>query len=92
MEKRFRNCSGPQVRDLRIAASLTQEELAAKLQLAGLHSVDRVTVAKIESRIRSVFDYELAVIAKVLGTDQASLMPTPEQLKSELDSLIEGQR
>ncbi len=75
-----------------MAASLTQEELAAKLQLAGLHSVDRVTVAKIESQIRSVFDYELAVISKVLGTDQASLMPTPEQLKCELQSLIEGRR
>jgi len=69
-----------------MAAGLTQEELAAKLQLAGLHSADRVTVAKIESQIRSVFDFELAVIAKVLGTDPASLMPTPEKLKGELDS------
>jgi transcriptional regulator with XRE-family HTH domain len=75
-----------------MAAGLTQEQLAAKLQLAGLHSADRVTVAKIESQIRSVFDYELAVIAKVLKTDPASLMPAPEKLKKDLDALIDGQR
>ena len=75
-----------------MAAGLTQEQLAAKLQLAGLHSADRVTVAKIESRIRSVFDYELVMIAKVLGTDPASLMPAPEKLKKDLDALIDGQR
>ena len=75
-----------------MAAGLTQEQLAAKLQLAGLHSADRVTVAKIESRIRSVFDYELVMIAKVLGTDPASLMPSPEKLKKDLDALIDGKR
>ena len=75
-----------------MAAGLTQEELAAKLQLAGLHSLDRVTVAKIESQIRSVFDFELVMIAKVLGTDPAALMPTPEKLKKDLDALIDGQR
>lgn len=75
-----------------MAAGLTQEELAAKLQLAGLHSADRVTVAKIESQIRSVFDFELAVIAKVLGSDPTALVPPPERLRNELDALIEGQR
>ena len=92
MEQRFRNCSGPKVRELRMAAGLTQEELAAKLQLAGLHSADRVTVAKIESQIRSGFDFELAVIAKVLGSDPTALVPPPETLRKELDALIEGQR
>lgn len=75
-----------------MAAGLTQDELAAKLQLAGLHSVDRVTIAKIESQIRSVFDFELMMIAKALGTDTVSLMPSPDQLKKDLDDLIEGQR
>lgn len=75
-----------------MAAGLTQEQLAAKLQLAGLHSADRVTVAKIESQIRSVFDFELVMIAKVLKTDPASLMPSPEKLKKDLDALIDGQR
>ena len=46
--------------------NLTQEELATKLQLAGL-DLDRIAVAKIEARIRSVFDYELAVIAHLLA-------------------------
>ena len=80
------------MRDLRMAAGLTQEELAAKLQLAGLHSVDRVTVAQIEWQIRSVFDYELALIARVLGAGPEALIPPPENIKKDLDALIEGQR
>lgn len=71
---------------------MTQDQLAAKLQLASLHSADRVTVAKIESRIRSVFDFELVMIARVLATDVASMMPSPEKLKKDLVALINGQR
>lgn len=92
MEQRFRNCIGPQVRTLRMAGDLTQEQLAAKLQLAGLHSVDRVAVAKIESQIRSVYDFEMVVIAQVLGADISSLLPPIKKLKAELDSLIDGRR
>ena len=92
MEQRFRNCIGPQVRDLRVAAGLTQEQLAAKLQLAGLHSVDRVAVAKIESQIRSAFDFEVAVIAQVFGVDASELLPAAKSLKPELDDLIKGRR
>ncbi|MCH7225099.1 hypothetical protein MLD59_03080 [Verrucomicrobiaceae bacterium E54] len=75
-----------------MAGGLTQEQLAAKLQLAGLHSVDRVAVAKIESQIRSVFDFELAVIAQVLGVDASALLPPVKALKADLDDLIEGRR
>lgn len=92
MNKRFRNCIGSQMRDLRKARELTQEELAAKLQLAGLHSLDRVAVAKIETQIRSVFDYEMAIIAQVMGVEMAELMPSIERLKKDLDSLIKGLR
>lgn len=80
------------MRDLRKARELTQEELAAKLQLAGLHSLDRVAVAKIETQIRSVFDYEMAIIAQVMGVEMAELMPSIERLKKDLDSLIKGLR
>jgi transcriptional regulator with XRE-family HTH domain len=75
-----------------MAAGLTQEQLAAKLQIAGLHSMDRVAVAKIESQIRSLFDFELALFARVLETDPASLLPSRKALQNDLDSLIEGQR
>ena len=69
---------------------LTQDQLAAQLQLAGLHSIDRVGLAKIESRLRSAFDYEVAVIAAVLAVDPVELMPTKRSLKEELDALITG--
>lgn len=71
---------------------LTQEQLAAKLQLAGLHSIGRVAVAKIETQIRSVFDFELTLIARVLRVDMASLFPSQKTLKDDLDALIQGRR
>lgn len=90
MAKRFRNCVGPQVRALRKQKGLTQDQLAARLQLAGLHSFDRVTVAKIESQIRSVFDFELLAMAGVLGVSAEQLSPSRQDLKKSLDALIRG--
>jgi transcriptional regulator with XRE-family HTH domain len=71
---------------------LTQDQLAARLQLAGLHSCERVTVAKIESQIRSVYDYELAVLAQVLGVVADEILPSTRQLKTSLDELIAGEQ
>ena len=68
---------------------MTQEELAAKLQLAG-PDLDRIAVAKIEARIRSVFDYELAVIAHVLAVFTNDLLPRSATLIKELPSLRRG--
>ncbi|MEQ1843543.1 MAG: helix-turn-helix domain-containing protein [Verrucomicrobiales bacterium] len=92
MARRFRNCSGPQIRAGRIAKGLTQEQLAARLQLAGLHNIDRLGVAKIESQLRSVFDFELPVIAAELGVEPSMLLPPIRKLKSDLDDLIAGER
>lgn len=92
MSRRYRNCIGPRVRELRMKKGLTQEQLAARLQLSGLHSLDRVAVAKIESQLRSVFDYELAMIARELGADPEKFIPTPRTLKLDLDNLISGKR
>lgn len=92
MAKRFRNCIGPQVRTLRKEKGLTQDQLAARLNLAGLHTFDRVTVAKVESQIRSIFDFEAIVIAEVLGVTVEKLSPTKRELKKSLDELIAGGR
>lgn len=89
---RFRNCIGPRLRGLRTARKLTQEALSARLQLAGLHNWDRVTVAKVESRLRSVYDYELAILCEVLAVDSSKLMLPRSVLESELDDLIRGMR
>lgn len=89
--KRFRNAVGPQIRKLRTQRNLSQDALAAKLQLAGL-DLDRISVAKIEMQIRSVFDYELAVIADVLEVTMDDLRPPRLRLKNLLPALIAGKR
>ncbi len=91
MAKRFRNAVGPQIRKLRVERKWTQDQLAARLQLAGL-DFDRVTVAKVESQIRSVFDFELVVVADVLGAPAADLLPSFNHLEAELDALVAGKR
>ena len=92
MPRRFRNSVGPSVRRLRVERELTQDQLAARLTLAGLENADRVWVAKVEAQIRSVFDYELAVIAAVLGVKADELLPTGKALKRDLSALQEGER
>lgn len=92
MARRFRNCIGPRVRRLRMDRGWTQDDLAAKLLLAGLHGFDRVAVAKIESRLRSAFDYETAVIARVFGVSTDDLMPGRSALDKDLEDLITGER
>tara|TARA_R110002096_G_scaffold342549_2_gene535530 strand:+ start:1559 stop:1840 length:282 start_codon:yes stop_codon:yes gene_type:complete len=91
MAKRFRNAIGPQMRKLRFNRDWTQDQLAAKLQLAGLE-FDRVAVAKIESQIRSVYDFELVVIAQVLGVALVDLLPSFSELDSDLSDLVAGRQ
>ncbi|MDF1658761.1 MAG: hypothetical protein P1U58_14195 [Verrucomicrobiales bacterium] len=57
-----------------------------------LHSLDRVAVAKIESQIRSVLDFELAILASELGVHPDALLPSLRSLKPDLDDLIAGKR
>ena len=71
---RGRNIVGPQVRKMRMAQDWSQGQLAIRLQLAGL-DVSRSGVAKIESRLACVEDYELFYLAKVFGVGFASLFP-----------------
>ncbi|HEX9628100.1 MAG TPA: helix-turn-helix transcriptional regulator [Acidiferrobacterales bacterium] len=59
------NLVGPQVRHLREAQNMTQEELTARCNLVGLN-ISRSTLAKIESRVRRVTDQEAALLAKAL--------------------------
>ena len=52
------NASGPQIKALREAAGLSQEQLAAKVQLAGLN-LNQKAISRIETGDRVVPDYEL---------------------------------
>ena len=56
------NLVGPAIRKARLAAKLTQGDLAARLQVRGM-KIDRAGVAKIELKLRQVSDVELRIIA-----------------------------
>ena len=67
-----KNVIGPTIRKLRNHHGLTQDALAAKLQVAGWDCT-RSWLAKIEARQVSVKDFELLFIAKALGVSLPEL-------------------
>lgn len=56
---------GKNIRDLREAAGMTQEELSAKLQLCGC-DITRSAVAKIEVGQRHLYPDEIILIKEIL--------------------------
>lgn len=66
---RFRevhNISGAQIKALRKKKGLTQDQLVARLQIAGIQ-IDQKAISRIEKGERVVTDYELITIADILG-------------------------
>lgn len=59
------NASGENVRRIREGKKLSQEQLAAWLQLEGLY-INQKAISRIETGERVVADYELLYLAKVL--------------------------
>lgn len=68
IEKRI----GQNVRILREKVGMTQEQLAAKLQLSGC-DITRSAVAKIEVGQRHLYPDEVILIKNILGTDFESI-------------------
>lgn len=68
IEKRI----GQNIRNLREKAKMTQEQLAAKLQLCGC-DITRSAVAKIEVGQRHLYPDEIILIKKILNTDFESI-------------------
>ena len=64
---------GKNIRILREKAGLTQEQLAAKLQLGGC-DITRSAVAKIEVGQRHLYPDELILIRKILNTSFESIL------------------
>ena len=60
------NISGERVREARIRAGMSQDTLAAKIQLSGLQ-MGQMAVSRIETGKRIVPDFELPIIAEALG-------------------------
>lgn len=63
-----KNIVAERVSSARIAASLSQQELASKLQTLGV-SIDQQAISKIERNLRVVTDYEVLCLAKALNVD-----------------------
>ena len=61
-----KNLCGDRVREARARKKITQADLAARLQVAGV-IMERDSVSRIEIGTRFVTDYELAVLSDVLG-------------------------
>lgn len=60
------NISGDRTTKPTPRSGLSQDALAAKLQVAGL-GIGREAISRIETGLRFVTDYELVIFARVLG-------------------------
>jgi transcriptional regulator with XRE-family HTH domain len=69
------NLVGDRVKEARGSTHppITQEELSRRLGKLGV-SIDRAGVAKIETGIRGVLDFELVALAKVLDVEVTWLL------------------
>lgn len=66
---------GANIKRLREKAGLTQENLAAKLQIEGC-DITRSAVAKIEVGQRHIYPDELILLKKILRTEYDDLLNT----------------
>lgn len=67
------NVCGEAVRAAREALGLSQEQLAAQVQLCG-HSLTQKAISRIEAGERVVPDYEIPLLATALKTDPLYLL------------------
>ena len=72
-----KNCCGDRVRQARQSKRLSQSDLAARLQTSGV-IMERDSVSRIEIGTRFVADYEVVVLARVLGVSVAWLLGAEE--------------
>lgn len=72
-----KNLCGDRVRQARQKLRLSQSDLAARLQIAGV-IIERDSVSRIEAGTRFVADYELKAIAQVLDVDIMWLLSEDE--------------
>ena len=66
---------GENIRKLRLKSKLTQEMLAAKLQLEGC-DITRSAIAKIEVGQRHLYPDEIILIKKILNTSYEEIFNT----------------
>ncbi len=61
-----RNIVGSRVEAKRKELGMKQKDFLARLQVEGM-DINASALSKLEGQVRGVFDYELVIIAKVLG-------------------------
>lgn len=88
MKKNPRNLVGPQIRRLRDQQGLTQPMLAARCRRWGW-DLSRQTLAKIETQLRWVSDFELLCLARALRVEPNELWPSKDKIPSMLGDFFE---
>lgn len=63
-----KNICGERIHEARCKMRLTQSDLAAQLQIAGI-IIERDSISRIEIGTRFVADYELRELSKILKVD-----------------------
>ena len=72
-----KNIIGRKVASLRKAKGLKQKDLLARLQAEGM-DITSTSLSRLEGHQRSVQDYELPIIARVLGVSLDELLSEEE--------------
>ena len=75
-----KNLSGDRIHQARTAMRLSQADLAARMQVAGV-AIEREAISKIETGDRFVTDYELNTFAQVLGVSMEWLVGREDNRK-----------
>ena len=68
-----KNVCGKRIKEARQRLKLTQEALAARLQVEGIN-IERDSISRIEIGTRFVADFELLVLSQVLSVTPAYLL------------------
>lgn len=72
-----KNLCGKRLREARRKQRISQTDLAAQLQIAGI-IIERDSVSRIEAGTRFVADYELKALAQILKVDVLWLLSMEE--------------
>ncbi len=76
MNKRIETAVGNNIRKIRESQGMTQDKLAAKLQLRGC-DITRSAVAKIEVGQRHLYPDEIILIREILNTTYDAIFDVP---------------
>ena len=68
-----KNICGERVHEARRKNKITQNELAARLQVKGI-IIERDSISRIEIGTRFVADYELCILSEILGVSVGWLL------------------